>query len=338
MTEKNVTSLSIAEEFQSKIKEDNRKAKIIQWAPAIILAALIIFFGITAQGFISITNLGNILNQLATPLIVSLGLTFVIIMGSIDLSVEGIMGMVGSIVSLLVLNNKTTMNLGILGIAISLMIGAFAGFITGTIHVKARIPSFMVSFGMSSIGAGIGLLSYGAIPATIQDPIFLTISSGSFLGIPLITWMAVVVLLIAYVLQEYTSFGRYVFAIGQNESILKSVGINVDRVKILVFIWSGFCVGLAGIIGAARLMRGVVLVGSNSLFPSITAVVVGGTALTGGKGGVLNTLLGAFIVTVLQNGLILIGVNPYIQTGINGMIIVAAVALSVAHGKKVIIK
>ena len=338
MVEKNVTSLSIAEEFSMKIKQDNRKAKIIQWAPVIVLVVLILFFGIMIKEFISLSNFGNILRQLATPLILALGLTFVIIMGSIDLSVEGVMGLTGSIVSLLVINNKTSLKLGLIGILISLTIGSLIGFITGCIHVKAKVPSFMVSFGMSSIGAGFALLSYGAIPATIADPIFITISRDSILGIPILTWIALVVFAVAYILQEYTAFGRYIFAVGENENILKSCGINVAKIKILVFTWSGFCIGLAGVLGASRLMRGDVLIGKGNLFPAITAVVVGGTALTGGKGGVLNTVMGALIVTVLQNGLIFMGVNPYIQTGIQGIIIVAAVAFSVGRGKKIIIK
>ena len=116
------------------------------------------------------------------------------------------------------------------------------------------------------------------------------------------------------------------------------MGINVDRIKILVFVWSGVCIALAGIMGAARLGIGQVTIGRGSLFPAITAVVVGGTPLSGGKGGVVNTLLGALIVTVLQNGLILLGVNPYIQSGIQGIIIVVAVAFTVTRGTKSISK
>ena len=338
MAERNNTSLSIAEEFQMRIKNENSRNKLIQFAPAIILATLILIFSIFSSNFLSFTNFRTILNQLGTPLILALGVTFVIVMGSIDLSVEGIMGLTGSVVSMLVLNNKTLLNLGFAGILLALAIGTFAGFITGLIHVKAKIPSFMVSFGMSSIAAGFALLSYGAVPATIADPIFKSIAGDSFIGIPIITWISMVIFTIAYILQEYTAFGRYVFAIGENEGILKSCGINIGKIKMLVFAWSGFCIGLAGIIGAARLMRGDVSIGLGYQFPAITAVVVGGTSLSGGKGGVLNTFVGALIVTVLQNGLILLGVNPYIQQAIQGIIIVAAVALSIARGSKVIAK
>jgi ribose transport system permease protein len=330
--------LTIAEEFSLRIKAERRKERIIQMSPLIALAVLMAIFGISVREFLSLDNLVNILSQLAIPLTLSLGLTFVIMMGSIDLSVDGVMGLTGSVVSLLLLNNKTTFNLGILGVAITLSIGVAAGLTTGLIFVKARLPSFMVSFGMNSIGAGLALLSYGAVPATIEDKVFMGLAVNTFLGIPVLTWMSFALFAMAYLLQEYTAFGRYVFAIGDNESIPRQMGINVDRIKILVFIWSGFCIGLAGIMGAARLGIGQVTIGRGSLFPAITAVVVGGTSLSGGKGGVLNTLLGALIVTVLQNGLILLGVNPYIQSGIQGIIIVIAVAFSVTRGKKSISK
>lgn len=338
MANKDLNSLTIAEQFQQKIKSDRKKSKIVQFAPVIILVVLIALFGILNNDFISKANFIAILNQLSIPLIVSLGVTFIILMASIDLSVDGVMGLTGSVVSLVILNNKTALDLGIFGIIIALGIGALIGYITGVIQVKAKIPSFMVTFSMSFIAAGLALLSYKGIPATIEDHLFRKIATGSFLQIPVITWIAIILFIIAYIIQEYTAFGRYVFAIGDNESIPRITGVNVDKVKILAFTWSGFCIGLAGVIGAARLGRGTVLIGKGNLFPAITAIVVGGTALSGGEGGVINTLLGALIVTVLQNGLILMGVDPYIQSGIQGLIILAAVALSVKRGKKVITK
>ena len=334
----NATDLSIAEEFASRVKRENQRNRITQLAPILVLIVIIAIFGILNKDFISGTNFITILAQLSVPLIVSLGVTFVVLMGSIDLSVDGVMGLTASIVSLLVLNTKTGMDLGIAGIILSVLIGAVAGFFTGLIQVRAKIPSFMVSFGMSSVAAGIALITYSGIPATIQDTMFRGIAMNKLLGIPVLTWIAFVVFAVAYILQEFTPFGRYIYAIGDDESIPRQAGINVDRVKILAFTWSGMCIGLGGIIGASRLGRGTVLVGKGNLFPVMTAVVVGGTALSGGKGGVLNTLLGALIVTVLQNGLVLMGVNPYFQAAIQGIIIIIAVAVSVSRGRGTITK
>ncbi len=338
MVKKQTDSLTIAEEFQLNIKAERKTARIIQFAPVFILLILIIVFSLINKDFLTIYNFKTILTQLATPLVLALGLTFVILMGSIDLSVDGVMGLAGSLISLIVLNNKTHIALGPFGIIIVLMIGASIGFITGMIHVKGKVPSFMVSFGMSSVAAGVGILTYGGIPATIEDTLVRGIATNEFLGIPVLTWMSLVLFLIAYLIQEYTAFGRYVFSIGDNESIPKVSGVNVEKVKVMAFVWSGFCVGLAGIMGASRLVRGTIMIGTGNLFPAITAVIVGGTSLSGGKGGVVNSFLGALIVTVLQNGLILAKVSPFIRTGLQGLIIIAAVALSVTRGKKIVVK
>ena len=338
MAENTTAPMTVAQEFTLRIKTEKRKDRIIALSPVIILVVLMAVFGIAVPEFLSLANLVTILSQLAIPLTLALGLTFVIMMGSIDLSVDGIMGLAGSAVSLLLLNNKTTYNLGLAGVLIALLIGVAAGLVTGTVHVKARLPSFMVSFGMTSIGAGLALLTYRAVPATIQDPVFMGLAVHTFLGIRYLTWSALGMFGVGWALQQYTAFGRYIYAIGANESIPRQMGIKVDRIKILVFVWSGVCIALAGIMGAARLGIGQVTIGRGSLFPAITAVVVGGTPLSGGKGGVVNTLLGALIVTVLQNGLILLGVNPYIQSGIQGIIIVVAVAFTVTRSTKSISK
>lgn len=338
MSDKTQKSLSIAEEFSYKIKLEKRKSKISKIVPVIVLAVLVLFFGLINVEFLSITNVLTILKQLSIPLILALGLTFVIIIGSIDLSVEGVMALTGCLASIIIMNNKTAVDTGFFGILIVVLVGALTGMVTGLIHVRAKLPSFMVSFGISSIASGFALLCYRGIPATIKHPIFISLNKDVFLGIPLITWIAAFVFIVAYILQEYSAFGRYIYAIGDNESIPAQTGIRVKRIKVLVFVWSGFCIGIAGVIALARSGRGDLLIGKGNLFDAITAVVLGGTVLSGGKGGVFNTLLGAVIVTVIQNGLILMDVNPYIQAGIQGIIIVSAVALSVSRRKKLIVK
>ncbi len=127
-------------------------------------------------------------------------------------------------------------------------------------------------------------------------------------------------------------------AIGDNESAAANIGIDVDKTKFKVFLWLGCCIGIVGFMGAVRLGRGEIGIGSNLVFPSITAVAVGGTSLSGGKGGVINTLVGALIVTVINNALVLLGVSPYIQQAVQGIIIIASVAASIQHGKNLIVK
>lgn len=337
MENKQNTSL-IAEEFAYEMRLQARKEKIINYAPVGILTFFILLLAIIAPGFLSAYNFKIILNQLSVPLVMTMGLTFVILLGSTDLSGEGLGGFCGCLVTLLVINTKNSNNYGAWAFMIAVICGLIVGIFSGVIHVKGKIPSFMVTYAMSSIMTGFAIMSYRGQPAMAKDTLLERITSGSFLGIPYLTIASLLVFAVAYFLQNYTRFGTYVMAIGDNEAVARNTGINVDRIKIKVFMWSGLCIGIAGVISAIRVARGDVGLGKDTVFPAITAVVVGGTTLTGGKGGVVNSLIGALIVTVINNGLILMGVNMYIRSALQGVIIIIAVALSVTHDKKVIVK
>ena len=328
----------IAKEFAEEMEKKNRKEKITNWMPVGILVFLIVMLSVVADGFLTMYNFRSILSQLSILLVMSMGLTFVILIGGTDLSGEGLGGFVGAVVSLMVLNTKTSLDLGVLAILIAVAAGVAVGIISGLIHVKGMLPSFMVTYAISSVMAGFAVLSYKGTPAMIQDELFTALSQGSVLGIPYLTLIALVIFLISYFLLEHTRFGSYVYAIGDNEGVARNTGINIEKVKIKIFAWSGFCIGVAGVMGAIRVGRGDVSIGTGTVFPAITAVVVGVTSLSGGKGGVLNSLVGAFIVTVVNNGLILLGVSTYVQSAVQGLIIIAAVALSVSKGNKEIVK
>ena len=328
----------IAVEFAQEMEKRNRRTKLVNTMPVIILAALFIIMSVVAEGFLTIYNLHTILNQLSILLVMTMGLTFVILLGGIDLSGEGLAGFVGAITSLLVLNGSNTNNFGMWGVLFAIVCSTAIGILSGVIHVKGKMPSFIVTYAVSSIMSGFAVLSYKGQPAMIKYPFFTRLDQGDLLGIPFLTWIALAVFGIAYLLQNYTKLGSYAYAIGDNETVVRNTGINISRVKIAIFAWSGFCIGIAGAMGAVRVGRGIVDIGLNLVFPAITAVVVGGTALTGGKGGVVNSLIGALIVTVINNGLILLGVSTYIQAAVQGIIIIIAVSLSVEHGRKEICK
>lgn len=336
--DKQVHTSRVGEEFAQEMKKQSQKERFMSLAPLIILLVLIVIFSVTAQGFFSINNFYNLLNQAAIPLVMSLGLTFVILMGSTDLSAEGLGGFIGSVVALMVLNSKNDMNLGAFVIPLVVLISIGVSMLSGLLHIKGKLPSFMVSYGVSSIMSGFAVLSYRGVPARIRDPLFTVMAQGNFLGIPYLTWIAIVTFVIAYILQNRTRFGSYVMAIGDNEAIAKNIGINIEWTKFKVFVWLGLCIGIVGVMGAVRVGQGDVGIGSDLVFPAITSVVVGGTSLSGGKGGVVHTLIGAFIVTVINNALVLLGVSPYIQQAVQGLIILGAVALSVPHGKNLIVK
>ncbi|MGB8453848.1 MAG: ABC transporter permease [Anaerocolumna sp.] len=331
--------MSITEEFAEKIQYDNKKERLMKWAPVFALIGLIFIFSIArSTAFASLKNVVSILNQWAIPLVVALGLTFVIMIGSIDLSIDGTVGMAGSIMSVLVLNSRTGNNFGLWGMLLAVLASVIVGFINGFIHVKLKVPSFMVTFAFMNVCIGIAYLSYGAKPATITDPLLISLSKASFMGIPFITWVAFMVLILCIYIQEFTALGRHIYAVGTDETIPKAVGVNVNKVKIMVFTLAGFCFGVAGVLGGIRLGQGQAAIGTGLMFPAQAAVIIGGTALSGGKGGVINTIIGTLIMTVLENGLTMLGINPNIKTGIQGIIILIVVILTVKRGATVISK
>ena len=303
------SAATITEEFAERIKSENRSAKMMKLAPLIVLACLVVVFLIVCgASFLSPKNIMNILNQMALPLVVALGLTFVIMLGSIDLSIDGSVGMAGSLFACFVLNSEFAYDLGFLSVVIAVGVSMLCGLLIGLCHVYLKIPSFMASFAFMYICKGIGMVSYQGHPPTIKDPVITALPTTTFLGIPFITWVAIVMFLLCFFIQEYTAFGRHIYAVGTNENIPRSVGVSVEKVKIGVFTLAQ------------------------------AAVVVGGTSLAGGKGGVVNTIVGVLIMTVLDNGLVMLNVNPNIRTGVQGVIILVAVILTAARGAKVISK
>lgn len=332
-------AVTIAEEFVQKINREQRSLKLLNWAPLLVLLVMTILFSLLAhESFPTVGNIINLLNQLSITLIIAMGLTFVTLIGSVDISVDGVVGLAGSVLSVLILNSKNANDLGLIGVVIAVILGGLFGFISGFVQVRFKVSSFMVTFGILSIARGFAIMSYRGLFAEILDPMLMGIPSNSFFGIPLITWISLAVFGVAILIQEKTPFGRHIYAVGTNEAIPRMTGINVDRVKVTAFVWSGICLSIAGVIGALRLGRGEVDIGMGQFFPAQAAVIIGGTSLSGGKGGVLNSLIGALIITVLNNGLLLLGVNTYIRTGVQGLIILVAIGLSVSHSRQAIVK
>jgi len=337
-TKADMITTTVAADFSERIAAERTRSRIVELGPLLVMCALIVVMSVFVRGFFTWNNLAALLQQIATPLVLSMGLTFVLLIGSIDLSLEGVMGFAGSIVALLVLNTKNSLDLGVLGILIAITAGTLFGIVSGFMHTRLKIPSFMVTFGMGSAITGFGILSYRGIPASVNDPMFAHIAAGSFLGMPLLTWFALVIFFIALSIERYTAFGRHLFAIGENESMVRATGISVDQIKVVVFAWSAFCSSVAGVFGVIKLNIGQVIISNGFLFSTITAVVVGGTSLVGGSGGVVQSLVGVIIVTMIQDSMILLGVNAYVQPAVQGLIVIAAVSLTVARGKKLIFK
>ena len=288
--------------------------------------------------FFEFNNVVRIANSAAIPLVLALGETFVIILGSIDLSVEGVLAVGSVVISLLVRNDSNGNALGWTGAALAIVTCAVIGCLNGLIHVQLRIPSFMATLGVWFVGVGMATLALGGSTVRVLDTSIRSLALTRLLEFPLAVWVALGALGLAWVFERSTRIGRYVYAIGGGEDLAVLSGIPVKRVKVVVFTLAGALYGLGGLLAAAQLGMGNALIGNGRLFFTITAVVVGGSALTGGEGGVLNTFVGVLIIAVLANGMVLLGISPYVQQAVQGLLIIVAVALSIDRARLKIVK
>jgi ribose transport system permease protein len=303
------------------------------------LAIIVAVFAIGTRGkYLSWANIQTIFSLAAIPAIYAIGLHPTIILGGIDLSVQGVASLCAVFVGLLLKNQYNPNDVGLWIIPISIAIGGAAGVISGLLNTGLRIPSFIATLGMSWILYGMSVYIGKAKNVQILDERIFNAINGMVFGVPQIAILAVVLTVIVQVLQDRTRFGRYMYAIGGDEVIAKQAGVKVNRIKIAVFAIAGIIYGLASLLLACRLGISTSRMGLTLLFPTITAVAVGGVALTGGIGGAKNAALGALIVTALNDGLVLMQVSPYIQQAVNGIVLIAAVALTLERKKLGFIK
>jgi ribose transport system permease protein len=211
----------------------------------------------------------------------------------------------------------------IAGILTGLALGLFNGFVI----TRFRLPPFVATLGMLSIGRGLTMLWTGGFPVTDLGPRFGFIGSGMFLGIPMPVWISAALVVLFYIVSRRTTLGRYIYAVGGSEKATAFSGINVDRVKLWVYALGGALAAAAGLLVTARLDAADPKAGLGYELDSIAAVVIGGTSLSGGRGSILGTVLGCLIIGVLNNGLFLLDVSPFWQQVVKGFVILAAVAL-----------
>ncbi|HSU01475.1 MAG TPA: ABC transporter permease [Nocardioides sp.] len=297
--------------------------------PPIALLVIFAVFAALSPGFRTIGNVQNIMDAAAVLAVVTCGITFVLMMGSIDLSAPGVMGAAAIAVALLVANNRNDNDFGLLGILVAVLVGAALGCVSGLALVLLKVPSFMTTLGVSAVGLGVATLMFAGVQPNITDATLRDWSIERFLGLAYLTWIALGCVLAGWLVQRYSRLGRYAFAIGGAEEVLALSGVKVAPYKVAVFTLAGAFYGLAGVMVTSQLSAGLVQAGKGYDFAAITAAVVGGTLLTGGRGGILHSAVGVLLVTVLTNGLVQVGVSPYWQGGVQGLIVVAAVAAAV---------
>ena len=304
-------------------------------ASIVVLAVIFTFLN---PRFGSLENFRNILYQVAVPLIVIVGTTFVIQLGSIDLSVQGIMGGAGMAWILMSANTRLETDYGIWAWIVAVGIGLALGLLAGALHSIIKVPSFVVTLGTWYIGLGIGIILYGDdVLPSLKSDLLMAWPTKLTIGLPNAFWLAAAIFVMGYLISRYTHFGRGVLAVGNGESIARNTGMPVNTIKMLAFTIAGGLSALAGILATMQIGSGSPDLGSGQLFTVIPAAVIGGTALSGGEGGVMRSSIGVFLLIILNNGLVLSGVNPAWQSGVFGAILIVAV-IAVARPDRGLLK
>jgi ribose/xylose/arabinose/galactoside ABC-type transport system permease subunit len=288
--------------------------------------ALIVIFSLTSPVFLTVSNFANIGRQIALVSIIAVGMTYVIIAGEFDLSVGSAMALAGVVAALAMRNLAQHWLVGAIA---GLGTGALIGTVNGVLTTRLRIPSFLITLGSLGIARGVALMITNTRPVIITNrPYFQIFGEGSILGIPVSIAWTIVVAAVGIILLHFTTFGRMVYATGGNVTAARYTGINTARIKTAALVLTGLLSGLAALVLSARSHAARPDVGAGLELDAITAVILGGTALAGGRGTIVGTLIGCLMIGILNNGLVLLGVDASLQLTIKGLIIWAAVALS----------
>ncbi|NDJ63070.1 MAG: ABC transporter permease [Chloroflexi bacterium] len=311
---------------------------LARFAPLIFLVLLAIIFGLLQPRFWLPLNLWNVMRQVSITGLLAIGMTFVILTAGIDLSVGSLLAFAGLVCADLYKGGEfilqhTGINLGflegsVLAAALSaVLIGVLGGLLQGSAVTRMRVPPFVVTLGGLSAFRGAALFFSNGGPISGFDEAFNFWGQGRVINnevpVPVIIFLGAA--LVAHIVLRYTRYGRHVYAVGGNEEAARLSGLNTGRIKLSVYVIVGFMAGLGGFVLASRLNSAEAVAGVSYELTVIAAVVIGGTSLFGGEGGVLGTVVGAVLVGVLTNGLVLMNVSSYIQQIIIGVIIVVAV-------------
>lgn len=296
----------------------------------LILIALVLVMTILSPRFLTVVNLLNVVRQISFIALVGLGVTMVIITTGIDLSSGSVIAL-ASVVSASFAHPNTYPV--VIPILMGLLVGAVCGLVNGTIISKAKIPPFIVTLGMMTAARGVALLYSNGKPIGNFSSQFTYLGAGKVLGIPVPIIILLIMAITTHVLLKNTKFGNHVYAIGGNEQAAIISGVNVNKVKIMVYTYAALLAALAGVVLTARISSGQPGLGVSYELDAIAASVIGGTSLSGGIGSVPGTITGALIIGVINNGMDLLNVSAYWQQIVKGVIIVGAVLLDLLKRK-----
>lgn len=296
----------------------------------IFLAVVFVFFAIMAPNFLSSKNVINILRQVSMFGIVVIGVTFVMIGGGMDLSVGGQMAVVGMAVGYMMVNLQVNM---ILASLLAVILGCAFGAINGIVAIKLNIAPIIVTLSMMLILQGVAYLITGGYPITGMPEQFVVIGQGYLGAIPIPVIIFIVFIAFGWIVMNKTYLGRYIYALGGNKEAARLAGIDVEKLTIFVYMFAGFAASIAALIMVGRTNASQPGAGSSYPFDCMTAACLGGISIQGGEGKISGVVVGVIILGILDNGLVLMGVNSNFQSVVKGLILLIAVAIDCYQGK-----
>jgi ribose/xylose/arabinose/galactoside ABC-type transport system permease subunit len=289
---------------------------------AIALVVLMTTLSLARPNFLNFANLINLLRQISINGILAVGVTYVLLTGGVDLSLGSVVALTGVIAAGLAHPGAHVI---LVPVAMGVLAGVLCGTVNGFLVTRGRIAPFIATLGMMTAARGLALLVSGGKPVSNLTSTFTSIGSGDIAGVPVPVVIFAVVALVSWVFLRNMRMGRYVYAVGGNENAARAAGVNVRGVKMIAYTICGALAGVAGVVLAARITTGQPNAGIGYELDAIAAVVIGGTSLSGGVGGIGGTVLGALLIGVINNGLDLLNVSSYYQQIVKGLIIVGAV-------------
>ncbi len=309
------------------------KELLFKYGMVVILILLFTFFAMTVPNFASINSVLNILEQVSMFGVISLGVTFAIITGGIDLSTGSVVALASVVVASIVGGDAGVM-VTIIAFIAAIAVGSFCGAINGAFTALGGIPPFIATLGMMTIARGAAQIYSGGRPIDASSDAFTAVAGTKILGVPGLVIIYIIAIAFAFVLLNKTRFGRHVYAIGGNIKASRICGIRVEKTLILTYVFVGGLAGLSGAMLASRTFAGNPSYGIMWELDAIAATVIGGTSLAGGKGSVIMCVIGALIIGVLNKGLNGWGVDPYWQQIVKGAIIIGAVLLDTLKNRQ----
>jgi ribose transport system permease protein len=323
------------------MKAQSLKYSIVKFQSIIALLLMCVALSFLSDRFLTTDNAWNVMRQISVNVVISVGMTMVILTGGIDLSVGSVLAICGAVTA-----SMLKFGTGIAGLNLNIgftlfgslvggiLVGTTLGWFNGFTITRLKVPPFVATLAMLTIARGLTMLWTEGFPITGLGDDMAYIGTGWFLGIPMPVWISAVVVLIAVVVTNRTKLGRYIYAIGGNEKAAELSGLKIRKIKLIVYSIAGALAALGGILVTSRLDSAQPNAGMGFELDSIAAVVIGGTSLSGGKGTIMGTVQGALIIGILNNGLVLLNVSPFWQQVIKGLVILLAVVIEKFNKKE----